>query len=60
LVRAVEPGGTVVLVFPDPESIRSQLLGFWRDPEHVRFYHPDLIELMARAHGLGLCLAQSS
>ena len=52
LVRAVEPGGTVVLVFPDPESIRSQLLGFWRDPEHVRFYHPDLIELMARAHGL--------
>lgn len=35
--------GVLVLVFPDPESIRSQLLGFWRDPEHVRFYHPDLI-----------------
>jgi SAM-dependent methyltransferase len=52
LARALEPGGRAVLVFPDPESIRSQLLGFWRDPEHVRFYHPDLVELMARANGL--------
>lgn len=45
-------GGVAVFVFPDPESIRSQLLGFWRDPEHVRFYHPELIELMAEPHGL--------
>lgn len=52
LARALRPGGRVVLVFPDPESIRSQLLGFWRDPEHVRFYHPELIELMGRAVGL--------
>jgi len=52
LARALVPGGRAVLVFPDPESIRSQLLGFWRDPEHVRFYHPDLIELMGRAQGL--------
>lgn len=52
LERALTPGGRAVLVFPDPESIRSQLLGFWRDPEHVRFYHPDLVELMALAHGL--------
>ena len=47
-------GGVVVLVFPDPESIRSQLLGFWRDPEHVRFYHPELIISMAASSGLEL------
>ncbi len=52
MARALRPGGRVVLVFPDPESIRSQLLGFWRDPEHVRFYHPELIELIGRSLGL--------
>jgi hypothetical protein len=45
-------GGVLVLVFPDPESIRAQLLGFWRDPEHVRFYHPDLVISMAATVGL--------
>ncbi|WP_299770883.1 class I SAM-dependent methyltransferase [uncultured Pseudoteredinibacter sp.] len=45
-------GGIAVLTFPDPESIRSQLLGFWRDPEHVRFYHPELITTMASVYGL--------
>lgn len=52
--HALAPGGVAVLTFPDPESIRSQLLGFWRDPEHVRFYHPDIIEVLARTHGLAL------
>ncbi|RVU30319.1 class I SAM-dependent methyltransferase [Neptunomonas marina] len=49
--RLVE-GGKLLLVFPDPESIRSQLLGFWRDPEHVRYYHPDLIKAVGEAQGL--------
>lgn len=48
---ALDEGGVLVLVFPDPESIRSQLLGFWKDPEHVRFYHPELIDLMVRTAG---------
>lgn len=52
LASALLPGGVLVLVFPDPESIRSQLLGFWRDPEHVRFYHPELVETLAIVHGL--------
>ncbi|MEK9990177.1 MAG: class I SAM-dependent methyltransferase [Halieaceae bacterium] len=52
--RALKPGGRAVFVFPDPESIRSQLLGFWRDPTHVRFYHPDTVESMARAAGFSL------
>jgi SAM-dependent methyltransferase len=54
IAQRMTKGGTLVLVFPDPESIRSQLLGFWRDPEHVRFYHPELITLMAATVGLDL------
>lgn len=52
--RALTDGGVLVLAFPDPESIRSQLLGFWRDPEHVRFYHPELITNICAALGLEL------
>jgi len=52
LAGALAPGGVLVLVTPNPESLRSQLLGFWRDPEHVRFYHPELVALMARGAGL--------
>ena len=52
--QALAPGGVAVFTFPDPESIRSQLLGFWRDPEHVRFYHPALIAGVAQVHGLTL------
>lgn len=48
---ALRPGGMALFVFPDPESIRSQFLGFWRDPEHVRFYHPELVAILARVHG---------
>ena len=54
VAQALQPGGKAVFVFPDPESIRSQLLGFWRDPEHVRFYHPDILSVLGRAHGLTL------
>lgn len=52
IVPCLRAGGVLVMIFPDPESIRSQLLGFWRDLEHVRFYHPELIELLGRTHGL--------
>ena len=51
---ALQPGGVAVFVFPDPESIRSQLLGFWRDPEHVRFYHPELVIALAQINGFDL------
>ncbi len=54
IAKRVTCGGVLVLVFPDPESIRAQLLGFWRDPEHVRFYHPELITSMAATFGLEL------
>jgi len=54
LYQRLLPGGLLVLVFPDPESIRSQLLGFWRDPEHVRFYHPELVSSIATVAGFSL------
>ena len=52
LAPRVRAAGTVVIVVPNPESIRMQLLGFWRDPEHVRFYHPELLEAVCRHVGL--------
>jgi O-antigen chain-terminating methyltransferase len=52
IIPRLEWGGTLVLVFPNPESIRMQLFGFWRDPEHVRFYHPELIETVCCHYGL--------
>jgi O-antigen chain-terminating methyltransferase len=52
LARVLDDHGLAVLAFPDPESIRAQLMGFWRDPEHVRFYHPDLVASLAQAAGL--------
>ena len=52
LAPRVSAAGTVVLVVPNPESIRMHLFGFWRDPEHVRFYHPELLEAICRYAGL--------
>lgn len=52
ITSRLEEGGRLVLVFPNPESIRMQLLGFWKDPEHVRFYHADLLESVCRHYGL--------
>jgi hypothetical protein len=41
--KALVEKGKLLLVFPNPESIRMQCFGFWKDPEHVRFYHADLV-----------------
>jgi O-antigen chain-terminating methyltransferase len=54
VAAALRPGGAALFVFPDPESIRSQLLAFWRDPEHVRYYHAELVTALAAIHGLEL------
>ena len=52
LALRVSAAGTVVIVVPNPESIRMQLFGFWRDPEHIRFYHPELLEAVCTHVGL--------
>jgi len=54
LIEKLEPGGVLVLVFPNSASIRLHLFGFWRDPEHVRFYTGDLIASICRYYGLTL------
>ena len=46
------PGGTLVFVFPNPGSIRLHLFGFWRDPEHIRFYTGSLVASVCRHYGL--------
>jgi SAM-dependent methyltransferase len=52
IVARLLPGGTLVFVFPNPGSIRLHLFGFWRDPEHVRFYTGSLISSVCRHYGL--------
>jgi len=46
------PGGTLVFVLPNPGSIRLHLFGFWRDPEHIRFYTGNLIASVCEHYGL--------
>lgn len=48
----IDPGGIVVFAFPNPESLEMQLFHFWRDPQHVRFYHPDIIAGLLRHYGI--------
>jgi SAM-dependent methyltransferase len=48
IAQRLRPGGTLVMAFPNPESLDMQLFHFWLDPQHVRFYHPTLIEAMLR------------
>ena len=52
ITTRLDPGGVLVLVFPNPGSIRLHLFGFWRDPEHVRFYNGNLIASVCQHYGL--------
>jgi SAM-dependent methyltransferase len=52
IARRLAPGGILVMAFPNPESLEMQLFHFWLDPQHVRFYHPTLIQAMLRHYGL--------
>jgi O-antigen chain-terminating methyltransferase len=47
----LDPGGVFVSVLPNPGSIRLHLFGFWRDPEHIRFYTGNLIASVCRHYG---------
>lgn len=48
----ISHGGVVVMAFPNPESLEMQLFHFWRDPQHVRFYHADLMVAMLEHYGM--------
>jgi SAM-dependent methyltransferase len=52
IVIRLLPGGTLVFVLPNPGSIRLHLFGFWRDPEHIRFYTGNLIASVCEHYGL--------
>ena len=54
IVLALSESGIVVLVFPNPESLDMQLLYFWKDPQHVRFYHGDLIKGLLEHYGFSI------
>ncbi len=54
IVTRLLPGGTLVFVLPNPGSVRLHLFGFWRDPEHVRFYTGNLIASVCEHYGLKL------
>jgi SAM-dependent methyltransferase len=52
IAKRSDSGGVVVFVLPNPGSIRLHLFGFWRDPEHVRFYTGNLIASVCQHYGL--------
>jgi SAM-dependent methyltransferase len=52
IAKRLELGGVFVTVLPNPGSIRLHLFGFWRDPEHVRFYTGNLIASVCQHYGL--------
>jgi SAM-dependent methyltransferase len=54
ITKRLDPGGVVVFVLPNPGSIRLHLFGFWRDPEHVRFYTGSLIASVCQHYGLNV------
>jgi len=54
IAKRLVPGGILVFVLPNPGSIRLHLFGFWRDPEHVRFYTGNLIASVCHHYGLSV------
>jgi SAM-dependent methyltransferase len=54
IAKRLGPGGGFAVVLPNPGSIRLHLFGFWRDPEHVRFYTGNLIASVCQHYGLSV------
>jgi len=54
IAKRLDSRGVLVFVLPNPGSIRLHLFGFWRDPEHVRFYTGNLIASVCQHYGLGV------
>ena len=54
ITKKSDQGGVLVFVLPNPGSIRLHLFGFWRDPEHVRFYTGNLIASVCQHYGFSV------
>jgi len=50
--RLLEPGGTFVAAVPNAACMSVLGYDFWRDPTHVRFYDPLVLQFFARQAGL--------
>ena len=49
---ALQPGGRLILVTPNPHNLQVQLHDFWIDLQHLRFYSPDILRWIV--HDVGL------
>lgn len=49
--RALEPGGVLIVVTPNPLSLVASARDFWRHPEHRRPVHPDTLAFIVRQAG---------
>jgi SAM-dependent methyltransferase len=54
IAKRLDSRGVLVFVLPNPGSIRLHLFGFWRDPEHVRFYTGNLIASVCQHYELSV------
>lgn len=52
-LRALRPGGVLILETPNPENIVVATCNFYVDPTHIRPIPPDLLEFLVRARGFG-------
>ena len=52
--RRLPEGGLLLVVTPNPESLFTHLVHFWRDPTHVRPYPVELLRRLARATGFSV------
>jgi len=50
-LRALKPGGLLILETPNPENIRVATVNFYLDPTHIRPIPPQLLEFLAEYYG---------
>jgi O-antigen chain-terminating methyltransferase len=51
-VRALEPGGALILETPNPENLTVGASSFYLDPSHIRPVPPALLAFLVEARGL--------
>lgn len=53
--QALQAGGRLTIVTPNPQNLLMQLHDFWIDLQHVRFYSPHSLHLLFHSAGLVDC-----
>jgi O-antigen chain-terminating methyltransferase len=48
---ALQPGGRLILVTPNPRNLSMHLYEFWTDLQHVRFYTPEIAKWVVHQAG---------